>query len=167
MTFHDFTVRLDGEIKTERVYDTGVIEAVNVGVFGDLLQQHGAYFHEVVPLEDAPEIELTWLSIRSAALAMFAVGGQILSISVLLSGQDEREDTQFLDHFRGILAEDSAAKALPAPRLTEIPQRPLVLSIPLPMRHPEDMAMVGELLIYLAAAFFLQVQRKSQTAAAD
>ena len=153
MRFHDFTVRLDGEIEARQVFDTDLIERRPVEVFSEMLQERGPYFRDLIPSVESRDVELSWLCSRTAALAMFATGGKVLSISVLLSGQDEQTDTQFLGHFREMLAEETVSRTLPAPELATITERPLVLSLPLPSQ-PDDLARAGELLMYLATAFF-------------
>jgi hypothetical protein len=123
-------------------------------MFKELLQASGDNFRKLVPSAETRDLEISLVAEGQAALAAFSLGGTMVTISALLSGRNAEDDTRTLGYFREILAEEGRPLGLPAPHLVGISERPVVLSIPLPTPRAEDMSLIGELEVCLAAAFF-------------
>ena len=154
MTFGDYTLALDGGVFSRLQHRSDLLDRASVEMFKRVLQLWGDNFRKPVPVNDSPDIEVSWLSEGRAALAALSVGGEMVTISALLAGRNKEDDNRVLRYFREILAEEARPRELPAPHLAEIADRPAVLSIPLPASRPEAMSLVGELEVCLAAAFF-------------
>jgi hypothetical protein len=154
VTFGDYTLALDGGVFSRLQHSSDRLDRTSVAMFKRVLQLWGDHFRKPVPLEASSDIEVSWLSEGRAALAAFSAGGEMVTISALLSGRSDVDDNRVLDYFREILAEGGRPTDLSAPHLAGIADRPVVLSIPLPASDPEVMSLVGELEVCLSAAFF-------------
>jgi hypothetical protein len=154
VTFRDYTLALDGGVFSRLQHRSDSLDRNAVDMFKRVFQLWGDNFRKPVPIDAMPDIEVSWLSEGRAALAALSVGGEMVTISALLSGRSETDDNRVLGYFREILAEEARPRELPAPHLADIADRPAVLSIPLPASRPEAMGLVGELEVCLAAAFF-------------
>jgi hypothetical protein len=150
--FGDYTLEMDGGVFSRLEHRSDSLDRTSVEMFKRVLQLWGDNFRKPVPVD--ADIEVSWLSEGRAALAALSVGGEMVTISALLSGRNETDDNRVLGYFREILAEEARPRELPAPHLADIADRPAVLSIPLPTSRPEAMGLVGELEVCLAAAFF-------------
>lgn len=154
MTFGDYTLALDGGVFSRLQHRSDSLDRASVDMFKRVLQLWGDNFRKQVPVTASPDLEVSWLSEGQAALAALSLGGEMVTISALLSGRNEEDDNRILRYFREILAEEARPRELPAPHLADIADRPVVLSIPLPASRPGVMSLVGELEVCLAAAFF-------------
>lgn len=154
MTFGDYTLALDGGVFSRLQHRSDSLDRTSVDMFKRVLQLWGDNFRKQVPVTASPDLEVSWLSEGQAALAAFSLGGEMVTISALLSGRNAEDDNRIVRYFREILAEEARPRELPAPHLADIADRPVVLSIPLPTSRPGIMSLVGELEVCLAAAFF-------------
>lgn len=154
MTFRDYTLALDGGVFSRFEHHSDRLDRDSVDMFKRGLQLWGDHFRKPVPLDGVPEIEVSWLAEGRAALAGLLVGGELVTISALLSGRNDTDDDFILSYFWDILAEEGRPLELSEQHRAALADRPVVLSVPLPGSYPEVMTLVGELEVCLCAAFF-------------
>jgi hypothetical protein len=154
VTFRDYTLALDGGVFSRLQHHSHLLDRSSVEMFKRVLQLWGDHFRKPVPFNSVPDIEVSWLAEGRAALAALSVGGEMVTISALLSGRNDADDNQILHYFTEILAEEGRPLELSEPHRAALAERPVVLSVPLPASRPETMSLVGELEVCLSAAFF-------------
>lgn len=158
MIFFDFTVDATGTLRSKRRHDSTRLVPEAVGVFADLFREHGKEcFSQRIPLPALQRIRLQWRRIGDAALAIFFVRDEPLSVSALLPGTDAAADREMLreaQRFINAFLADSPVE--PAFDLLSITDRPAIVSIPLPTAPDVkgDLAIVADMETCLAAAYF-------------
>lgn len=90
-----------------------------------MLEDLGDHFRVPVSVRHLRDLELSWAAEGQAALAAFSLGGNMVTISALLSGREEEDDGRVMHYFREILAEEARPRELAARHLVDIFERPL------------------------------------------
>lgn len=132
-------------------------------LFREFLSHRPTEFRDTLPFLRKGEFELEWAAASGGiALATFYEGGEPLSTGILLSGVDGETEQQVLQSMRStvlgpVLGEDTD-------RLTEAPERPLLLNVQFPGR-PELMPTVQLLSAALASVFFRVILQLQQSEA--
>jgi hypothetical protein len=158
--FHDITIVI-GSVHSRRTHDTAALVSGAVEFFRSFLDRSGPNFREPLPDRGLAHIELQWTREGTAAVASFWSHGAPVTTSALAPGLDIRDDETVLRAVQELLVlrfhGDSPSE--PGFDLLRITQRPLLatMPIPVPMTSPADMAMIADMEICLAAAFFMEM----------
>jgi hypothetical protein len=154
VTFHECTVALDGAIQNQRTLDSEGLDSAAKQVFADLLEGHGSKFRVTIKVDDVGDVNLSWSSVGSSALATWFLEEDLTTTSALMAGADAEADKDVLWYFQEILNTAAAATGQPAPKLAEVADRPLVLLLHWRTRRPDEMKRVADMTACLASAFF-------------
>jgi hypothetical protein len=158
MHFFDYTI-IAGSRRSRRVHESTALVLAAVEVFRDLLERHGSEFR--VPVPRVPEIELHWTDAGDGvAYATFyiAAGNSPVTTSGLLTGRDSQAEAQVVQSLQSLIVQLHADTPLePSWELTEITDRPVIVSLILPstiVAGKKAIELVGDMETCLAAAYF-------------
>jgi len=160
LIFGDVTLDAAGNIRSRRTHDTATLRPAAVEIFRDLFERHGEGFRVPLPVEGLEHIELALSRSGTTALATFWVGGAPVTTSALLPGISPEDDREVLELLQDLVVQffgDSPTE--PGFDLLGLSDRPLLVTVPLPLPPPPglDMGLIADAETCLAAAFFLSV----------
>ena len=158
MRFFDITIDATSNRRSRRTHDSATIPPVAVEVFRDLFERHGEDFRVPLPVLGLEHIELSLTRAGTTALATFWVGGVPVTTSALVPGIDPDEDREVLAQLQSLVVRffgDSPIE--PGFDLLALSDRPLLVTVPVPLPPSPDLGTIAEAETCLAAAFFLSV----------
>ena len=158
LIFGDVTLDAAGNIRSRRTHDSARLLPADVEIFRDLFERHGEGFHVPLPVEGLEHIELALSRSGTTALATFWVGGAPVTTSALLPGISPEDDREVLELLQSLVVrffDDSPVE--PRFDLLALSDRPLLVTVPVPLPPSPDLGTIAEAETCLAAAFFLSV----------
>ena len=158
LIFHDVTLDAAGNIRSRRTHDSAQLLPADVEIFRDLFERHGGSFHVPLPVKGLEHIELALTRSGSTALATFWVRDVPVTTAALIPGIDPDEDHEILEQLQSLVVrffDDSPIE--PGFDLLALSDRPLLVTVPLPLPPSPDLGTIAEAETCLAAAFFLSV----------
>jgi len=158
LIFHDVTLDAAGNIRSRRTHDGTRLSPADVKIFRDLIERHGEDFCVGLPVKGREHVELSLTRYGTAALAASWSRGEPVTTSALVPGIDPTDDRQALEGLQSlILCLCGDCPAEPGFDLLTIPDRPLLVTVPIPAPQSLDMGVITDAETCLAAAFFLYV----------
>jgi hypothetical protein len=158
LRFHDITIDATGNIRSRRTHDSAQLLPADVEIFRDLIERHGEGFHVPLPVEGLEHFELALTRSGSTALATFWVRDVPVTTAALIPGIDPDEDREILEQLQSLVVrffDDSPIE--PGFDLLALSDRPLLVTVPLPLPPSPDLGTIAEAETCLATAFFLSV----------
>ena len=158
LIFHDVTLDAAGNIRSRRTHDSARLLPADVEIFRDLFERHGEGFRVPLPVEGLEHIELALTRCGSTALATFWVRDVPVTTAALIPGIDPDEDHEILEQLQSLVVrffDDSPIE--PGFDLLALSDRPLLVTVPVPLPPSPDLGTIAEAETCLAAAFFLSV----------
>lgn len=158
--FHVAAFALDGRLEGISHCVPGELSEQWLGAADGILRRGGEIFDYSWP-EELAHIRTKFSSVQGSAIATFLVHGEIAASIFLTHGKDSPAEGQIMAIFAKSLADSDPVKELagdskPFERIQEIEERPLMVVVPWMSEGVEerDHALVRELAIHLAAAYF-------------
>ena len=158
LIFHDVTLDAAGTIRSRRTHDSATLRPAAVEIFRYLIERHGEGFHVPLPVEGLEHFELALTRSGSTALVSFWSHGAPVTTSALVPGIDPDEDCEVLEQLQDFVVrffDDSPVD--PGFDLLALSDRPLLVTVPVPLPPSPDLGTIAEAETCLAAAFFLSV----------
>ena len=158
LIFHNVTLDAAGTIRSRRTHDSATPPPAAVEIFRDLFERHGENFRVPLPVEGLEHIELALTRPGTTALATFWARGAPVTTSALLPGINPEDDREVLELLQGLVVrffDDSPVE--PGFDLLALSDRPLLVTVPVPLPPSPDLGTIAEAETCLAAAFFLSV----------
>ena len=160
LIFHDVTLDAAGTIRSRRTHDSATLRPAAVEIFRYLIERHGEGFRVPLPVEGLEHIELALTRCSSTALATFWVRDVPVTTAALIPGIDPDEDREILEQLQSLVVrffDDSPVE--PGFDLLSLSDRPLLVTVPVPLPPSPDLGTIADAETCLAAAFFLHVIR--------
>ena len=158
LIFHDVTLDAAGNIRSRRTHDSARLLPADVEIFRDLFERHGEGFRVPLPVEGLEHIELALTRSGTTALATFWVAGAPVTTAAFLPGINPEDDREVLELLQSLVVrffDDSPVE--PGFDLLALSDRPLLVTVPLPLPPGLDMGRIADAETCLAVAFFLSV----------
>ena len=158
LIFHDVTLDAAGTIRSRRTHDSATLRPAAVEIFRDLFERHAEALPVPLPVEGLEHIELALTRSGTTALATFWVRSAPVTTSALLPGINPEDDREVLELLQDLVVrffDDSPVE--PGFDLLSLSDRPLLVTVPLPLPPRPDLGTIAEAETCLAAAFFLSV----------
>jgi len=160
LIFHNVTLDAAGTIRSRRTHDSATLRPAAVEIFRYLIERHGEGFRVPLPVEGLEHIELALTRSGTTALATFWVAGAPVTTAAFLPGINPEDDREVLELLQSLVVrffDDSPVE--PGFDLLALSDRPLLVTVPLPLPPPHglDMGMIADAETCLAVAFFLSV----------
>lgn len=161
-TFHIAAFGVDGDLVGMDMWSSERLSGKWLAICKEYLDRHGSAFDEPWsgPLS---HLRTKLTAARGAALVTFSSNGSIVSSLALASGKSEETEKSVLEMFVNSLRQTqpvrvAARTQAPFQQVLQIAERPLMIVVPWAHESisEQDHALVRELSIHLAAAFFLR-----------